>query len=118
MLAAIARVTAWTLLIAYTGLLVWLSLRAPSAEPQPAGLDKLYHFLAYGGLMALMVAALGMGRMWRAFLLASIFGFTMELAQATLSAVREPSLLDGLANMTGAGLAGVLIILIGRVWAA
>lgn len=115
MLAGIARVTAWLLLAAYTVLLVWLSLREPSAGGQPPGVDKLYHFLAYGGLMVLLVAAMGMERMWRAFLVASIFGFVMELAQATLSAVREPSLLDGAANMTGAGVAGIFIILIGRL---
>ena len=115
MLAGIARVTAWLLLAAYVVLLVWLSLREPSASAQPPGLDKLYHFLAYGGLMVLLVAAMGMERMWRAFLLASLFGFLMELAQATLSAVREPSLLDAAANMTGAGLAGVFMSLIGRL---
>ena len=31
------------------------------------------------------------------------------------SAVREPSLLDAAANMTGAGLAGVFMSLIGRL---
>ena len=117
MLAAIARGATWLLLLSYTVLLVWLQLRTPSGAPQPEGLDKLYHFLAYGGLMTLLVAAMGTQRMWRAFLMASLFGFIMELAQATFSAAREPSFIDGLANMTGAGLAGLLIILVWRVFA-
>ena len=97
-----AQIFAWSALCAYCVLLAWLSLRTGAAPGGFEGADKLYHALAYGGLMVLMAAALGISRIGLAFVATCLFGILMELAQGWLTEWREPSLLDGLANAVGA----------------
>lgn len=115
MLTGIWRNLAWVALGAYTSLLIWLSLRVPSGAPQMEGVDKVHHFLAYGGLMVLLVFTQGMRRLWICFAGACLFGAFLEVAQAVLTSFREPSALDALANAGGAGLASILLSLIERL---
>lgn len=100
----VLRFGAVVALLGYLVLLTWLSLRTPGGTASFDGADKLYHALAYGGLMCLSGIALGRARLLAALIATVAFGILMEIAQGALTALREPSLVDIVANSIGAGL--------------
>ncbi len=92
------------LLLAYCVLLAYLSLvRTVPGAPEVS--DKVMHFLAYGGLAGLMGLAFPKAGLWRIFLIASLVGVGLEVAQGTAGTGRMASPADQIANMSGAALA-------------
>lgn len=105
------RRLALAVLAAYLFALIYFSLvpTVPSAE---AVGDKILHFLAYGGLVALAAAAWPRLRLLVLFLGASFMGAILEIGQGLLEIGRTASFADQLANMIGAGLAVIIWIAI------
>jgi VanZ family protein len=100
------RALAWAAVLAYMGLIFWLSSR--TTEPLPMWFpqqDKLYHFLGYNVLGFLIAHATAKGshkkRFWIAFALASVYGITDELHQSFVPG-RDCSFWDWLADTAGA----------------
>lgn len=91
-------------LAGYTAVLCFFSL-TPSAPSTANHADKVLHFIAYGGLTALMGLAWPRRRMSVLFLLASAVGLSLECAQGYLPIGRTMSMADQTANMGGAVLA-------------
>ena len=99
--------------------IAWLSLTpSPPVLRQPLlGWDKFQHASAYALLTLLGGWAFGGTR--RAFcglfLLALVYGGSLELAQGYLTSYRSADWLDWVANLTGAGVVTLIaIILTGR----
>ncbi|HPF21958.1 MAG TPA: VanZ family protein [Hyphomonas sp.] len=109
---ALRRVAGFVTL-AVMGLIAVLSLLPPSDLPPVEGSDKLKHFIAYTALAMPMAVWTGRGRALLALLLAAGFGLAVEVAQLLVPTGREFSLLDEGANILGAGL-GTLAVLILR----
>ncbi|HTN53893.1 MAG TPA: VanZ family protein [Anaeromyxobacter sp.] len=111
------RVGAWILVLAYAGLIFWLSSQANPLPFLPRAWlarDKVLHALEYAGLGALLFVALrGRGpRAWRlallAAVLASLYGASDEWHQSFVPG-RDADPLDWAADSAGA-LAGATIV--------
>lgn len=108
------RIAAGVAVPIYIALLAWLSLRTPGTGASIDGIDKLYHAIAYGGLMVLIGIAAGPHRRWRALAVTLAIGIVMEAAQGAFTASREPSLADIVANSVGALCALLALRFFGR----
>lgn len=86
---------------------MWLSLR-PMIGGGGGHIDKVQHFLAYAALTVLGLAASRGARATAVVAGVVAFGAGVEVLQALLPTGRTGSVLDGLANTAGAGLAWVL----------
>jgi VanZ family protein len=82
-----------------------LSLLPISGEASIAHADKIQHLLAYGALAGLIGLGWPGQKLFKVFLIASLFGLGVEIAQALAPTGRTLSGLDMLANMAGAALA-------------
>jgi len=96
------------------GVILWLSLlESPPQVPSWLGWDKLEHAAAYGLLTWLLGAALmfrSARRRWLAAVVCSgCYGLLVEVLQGWLTAHRDASLADALANFIGASLAVPLL---------
>jgi len=88
--------------------IAYLSLLPGSDLPQMSHKDKLAHFVAYAVLAGPSLVAFGRARWAAVFAGCTVYGVALEIGQSLAGTGRDASLLDGLANMTGAG-AGVAI---------
>ncbi len=86
----------------------YLSLIPGGTVPAPEISDKLRHFGAYAMLAIPAAMWFGPGRLVTVLVLA-VYGAGLEVAQGLLSATREASLLDALANALGA-IGGYLLV--------
>lgn len=95
--------------LVYGGLIAWLSLSPGSGLPQSIPhSDKLAHFLAYLGYALLSILWLKTFCLARRLLLGLfIFGVLIECAQSFIP-LRQMSVLDVIANTTGAMFGTVL----------
>ena len=93
------------LFLALLALVVWGSF-ASIETPGAGRYDKLQHLVAYGGLAALGFTARGRRSLGLLALLAAL-GAAIEALQATLTAGRQGSALDLLANCSGLALAWI-----------
>jgi len=64
--------------------------------------DKILHFITYGGLTGLLLFAHPSMRLSFVFILISMIGIFLEVAQALLSTGRTASFADQIANSGGA----------------
>ena len=100
------------LFLGLLALVVWGSFA--SIEPPGGGrFDKLQHFLAYGLLAGVGFAARG-GRSLMLLAALAALGAAIEALQATLTAGRQGSALDLLANLSGLALAWIVAALLRR----
>lgn len=76
--------------------------------------DKTLHFLAYGGLTALVAAAWPRTGLLKLFILLSAAGALLEFGQGALNLGRMASFGDQIANMSG--VAAALLVWIGLAW--
>lgn len=114
------RVFSWALLVAYMGLIFWLSsltvLPVPMRFPYE---DKLIHAIAYAVMGFLAGNAFADGtqkkRFWLAFALVSLYGISDELHQAFVPG-RETSFGDWLADTVGAWIGAYLYLKSEPVW--
>ncbi|GAA5785744.1 VanZ family protein [Chitiniphilus shinanonensis] len=102
----IPRRLALTLLLLWASA-IWIGSLIPLAAPPVDNGDKIQHFLGYGVLAALALAAFP-PRMWRAWLGATSMGVAVECAQYFVP-YRSFDLRDMLANALGALLGVVLL---------
>lgn len=101
-------------LIAALGLMaaiLVLSLLPQQDLPSTGTSDKWNHFAAYAALAVPVAVYAGPGRAWQAWAFTSAYGFLVEVAQALSPTGREFSLADEAANMGGAAI-GVLAVLV------
>jgi len=91
----------------------YLSLIPGGTVPAPDISDKLRHFGAYAMLAIPAAMWFGPGRLVTVLVLA-VYGAGLEVAQGLLSATREASLLDALANALGASAGYLLVWFIAR----
>lgn len=95
-----------------------INLNVPTLSNVSFG-DKYLHFLAYGALsLALMFDLIWINpdqskyKVWAiAFIISSLWGGVMELAQLSLSVSRQGDWLDAASNMCGALMASSLLLL-------
>ena len=100
--------------IALMLVIVALSLMPQADLPPVEGSDKLKHFIAYAALSVPVTIWAGPGRSLRALLLTAGFGALVEVAQLLAPTGREFSLLDGGANLIGAGLGTLVAVVLRR----
>ncbi|MEX1251171.1 MAG: hypothetical protein WEA77_08265 [Hyphomonas sp.] len=91
----------------------YLSLIPGGTVPAPDISDKLRHFGAYAMLAIPAAMWFGPGRLVTVLVLA-VYGAGLEVAQGLLSATREASPLDALANALGASGGYLLVWFIAR----
>lgn len=84
--------------------IVWFSLKPMPEQASMGHIDKIEHFTAYAGLTLLGFLTLGRSSA-RLVAIILLFGVGVEFAQALLPTGRTGSVLDGLANTAGGGLA-------------
>jgi VanZ family protein len=108
------RVFAWTLPLAYMGLIFWLSSK-PSV-PVPvwfAHQDKLFHFLEFNVLAFLLAHAVSSGshkrRFWIAFGLTALYALSDEVHQNFVPG-RDCSVWDWLADTIGGWMGAYLYL--------
>ena len=99
----------WVVVAAAMVFLMYESVKPSDRESLAAKSDKTAHALAYGGLAAVLVAALRYGSRWSAgrvaltaFAWATAYGAIAEVIQLFVGRVGD--VLDALANAAGAGL--------------
>ena len=105
----------WLPVGAFMGLLYFLSSRADLVIASPPGWDKVLHAAAYAILAGLAIRAFhgGLGRLalWPtvfALLLTVAYGMLDEIHQSRVAG-RDASVLDWVADVTGAGLSVALL---------
>lgn len=117
------RVTRLTVLLAYAGTILWLSL-APSPPKMPGALgwDKLQHAIAYGVLAVLVARFLDCLSFsykkvwWRAGLITVFYGGLLELLQLLVHTGRTAEWWDLVADAVGVLFAGLIFLVTrGRV---
>lgn len=94
-------------------LISWLSLRTPEQHTGPVnGIDKLYHLVAYAGLV--VPVALAKPKNWL-FQVLGLFGFSaaIEIVQPWFS--RTTDIVDLFANATGLILGTVMALLVNEI---
>lgn len=100
--------------------IAWLSLTpSPPVLHQPLlGWDKFQHASAYAILTLAGGRAFGGTRraFGGAFLIALLYGGSIELAQGYLTANRSADWLDFVANMAGSGIAALIAIISTARW--
>jgi len=96
------RILAGLAAIGIAALIIYLSLIPAREVPGPPVSDKLKHFMAYAALAVPMTLAAGAARWRSVVIVAALFGIGLEFAQAAVTADREGSGLDALANLMGA----------------
>lgn len=110
----IYRGCAWGLVVAYMGLIFWLS-SLPGGPPVIwfPHQDKVLHFLEYHMLAFFLAHAVAGGtlkrRFWIAFTVACVYGITDELHQSFVPG-RDCSVWDWCADMVGAWLGAHLYL--------
>jgi VanZ family protein len=83
--------------------------------PQTNIWDKAEHFIAYVALSAPLAIGLGRGKLLPAFVMATLFGGFIEMAQGAAPTGRSASWLDAVANMIGAGLGTAAAAVLRRI---
>jgi VanZ family protein len=106
---------AWTLAVAWMGVIFYLS--SLSGSEMPSGPSVLGHFAVYAILGGLFAVALGPAGGWRVVLasvaLAAVYALTDEFHQSFVPG-RDPSLADWLADVAGATAGAALVVLAAR----
>ncbi|MFN3910935.1 VanZ family protein [Hyphomonas sp.] len=93
--------------------IAWLSMVPGSTVPGPMISDKIRHFGAYATLAIPVAMWFGPGR-FAAVLVLTAYGAGLELAQGLLSATRQASVFDAVANALGASAGYLLVWFIAR----
>lgn len=64
--------------------------------------DKVFHFVAYGVMAALVSWGWPKLKLWHVVLIVTFLGVCVEMAQGMINLGRTPSMLDAAANFAGA----------------
>ena len=97
--------------------IAFFSLQPAGDYSGPVHADKVQHFLAYGALTAFAAMGWPRQKLILIVLVATIFGIGVEIAQGLGGQGRTPSVLDAIANGTGAGIAALITAYIRKLLA-
>ncbi len=108
------QILSWLVFGAYLAAIVVASLAPPARVGAMGQHDKWLHLAAYIGLALVAWPALRSPTSFRRGLIAlGFFGIALECLQSLIPG-RQPSLLDGVANVAGLVLGGAAMLVIGR----